>query len=345
MKKVKRAHDNIIDAPFSRRLLALAVDLFVTLIISILAYMSVDAIFHQTSYGRKLDTRIFNLKQSSALYITDADNEVTYILEGDINDENNADHYFSRIEYFYNEAKDSADNTKLFSYEESTLFEKNVPFNFYVMVLNQGKTNTLFNFNVVDEETTFSFKPLIKEEERQNEWIRIYNQALKNFEGSSKYQAARKPLSTLFFIGGGASLAFGAIPAMLLIPLLLGNGQTIGKFINGLAVVDKKGYRVKGGRIFVRYLVLGVFELGASLQLYAMPLFLSSAAVTVTNSNRAIHDFVAGTYVVDARLSKIFANSEDETNYFIENVRTDEKAKIPFFQMSAKSIKNNKTSR
>ena len=337
MKKSKRLHDNIVEAPFPRRLGALAIDLFVTLVIALLAYMSVDAVFHQTTYGRELDTRIFSLKQASTLYIADTSNEITFVLEGNINDPANTSHYLARIEYFYTNAKDPLDNSALFSYEQSSFYEEAIPFDFYIMVLNKDKNDTVFNFVVEDDVTTFSFKPLISAEQRQIEWVNIYNQALKNFEGSSKYQEARKPLATLFFVGGGASIALGAIPTMLLMPLLLGHGQTIGKFMTGLAVVDKHGYRLRGGRLFVRYLILGFFELGASLQLYAMPLFVSSAAITVTNSSRAIHDLIAGTYVIDARLSKVFDSSDDENKYFNNGIEAADKTKIIFFQMPAKN--------
>jgi hypothetical protein len=58
----------------------------------------------------------------------------------------------------------------------------------------------------------------------------------------------------------------------------------------------------------------------------------------VTNSNRAIHDLLAGTYVVDARQSKIFSNEEDEKRYYAEKTSAEEQSKIPFFQMPPKTI-------
>ena len=337
MKKIKRPYPSIVEASFPKRLGALLIDLLATIAIGLVAYMAIDGIFHQTPVGGHIDTRLFSLKQASGLYIADGETETTYLLEGDINDEVNS-HYLPRLTHYYLLAKDPSDNSKLFSYADSTFYKYGFAFDFYDMVLKRGQEDCLFDFTG-EEQITFAFKDSVSFDERQAEWIRLYNQAIDDFENCEQYLAARKPLGLLFLIGGGFGLAIGAIPPILIIPLVLGNGQTIGKYILGLALVSKSGHQVKKGAIVIRYFVFGFFEIGASLGLYAMPLFISSAAVTVTNSNRALHDLLAGTYVVDARQSKIFSNEEDEKRYYAEKTSAEEQSKIPFFQMPPKTIK------
>ena len=332
MKKIKRPYPSIVEAPFSKRLGALSIDLLATLIIGFLSYMAIDGIFHQTEYGSQIDTRLFALKQSSGLYIADSQTETTYIIEGNVNDAQNS-HYLPRISHYYLVAKDPLDNSTFFTYPDSVFYTKGAAFNFYDMVLKRGQEDCLFDFTL-EEEITFSFKESVEAGERQNEWVRLYNEAIGDFENCEQYQTARKPLGLLFLIGGGLGLAIGALAPVLIVPLFFGNGQTIGKYLLGLALVSKSGYQVKKGAVIIRYFVFGFFEIGASLSLYGMPLFLSSASVTITNSNRALHDLLAGTYVVDARQSKIFINEEDEKRFYAEKTPESMRDKISYFQMS-----------
>lgn len=334
MKKIKRPYPSIVEAPFSRRLGALAIDLLATLMIGVILYMAIDGVFHQTPLGSQIDTRLFTLKQSSGLYIADSQTEMTYIIEGDVNDAQNS-HYLPRISHYYLAAKDPLDNSTFFTYPDSVFYTKGSAFNFYDMVLKRGQEDCLFDFTT-GEEITFTFKESVSASERQTEWIRLYNEAINDFENCEQYQIARKPLGLLFLIGGGLGLAIGALPPILIIPLFLGNGQTIGKYLLGLALVSKSGHQIKKGALVIRYFIFGFFEVGASLSLYGMPLFLSSASVTITNSNRAIHDMLAGTYVVDARQSKIFINEDDEKRYYDTKVADDDKVKISYFQMARK---------
>lgn len=334
MKKIKRPYPSIVEAPFSKRLGALTIDLLATLIIGILSYMAIDGIFHQTALGSQIDTRLFVLKQASGLYISDSESETTYIIEGNVNDAENS-HYLPRISHYYLASKDPSDDTKLFKYADSTFYTYGYAFNFYDMVLKRGQEDCLFEFSG-DEEITYAFKESVSADDRQAEWIRLYGEARGDFESCEQYQTARKPLGWLFLIGGGLGLAIGALLPILVVPLVFGNGQTIGKYVLGLALVSKSGHQVKKGAVVIRYFVFGFFEIGASLGLYAMPLFLSSAAVTITNSNRAIHDLLAGTYVVDARQSKIFSGEDAEERYYDEKLSADEREKIPYFRILRK---------
>jgi len=334
MKKIKRPYPSIVEASFSKRLGALAIDFLATVIIGLLIYMAIDGVFHQTAAGAQIDTRLFSIKQASGLYISDDETETTYIIEGDVNDEENS-HYLPRLAHYYLLAKDPQDNSKLFAYADSIFYQYGISFDFYDMVLKRGQDDCLFDFTL-DDEITFAFKENVSADDRQAEWIRLYNEAISDFENSEQYLASRKPLGFLLLIGGGFGLAIGALPPILIIPLILGNGQTIGKYVLGLALVTTSGYQVKKGAIIIRYFVFGFFEIGASLGLYAMPLLLTSASLTVTNSNRAIHDMLAGTYVVDARQSKISLNAEGEKCYYAEKTSEQARSKIPYFQMPKK---------
>lgn len=343
MAKIVRKHPNIIEAPFPRRLGAFLIDFIVIVIIGILAYMSIDAIYYQTSAGQRAVDNLFSVRHHSGLYLTNPVTQSVHLRDGDITDGSNETYYLMSLEYFYLEATNPFDESPLYTYENSAYYEENLDFNFYVMVLNKGKMNTLFNF--VEEDgvvTSFSFKPLVSSVDRNGEWSRLYNRAIKDLETSKAYLEARVPHTNVLFYGGGAALVIGSIMPSLVLPLLFKNGQSLGKYMTGLALVDKQGYRVKSWQVVLRFIVLSIVELGASIRLYVIPLFLTSAAVTTTRGGKAIHDLIASTYVVDARQSKIFNHFNDEEKYFSERTTEKERAQITYYQMSEKTNKSSK---
>ena len=170
-------------------------------------------------------------------------------------------------------------------------------------------------------------------EEKQAIWGELYNEAISVFEDSLLYLEAKTPLSIALLTNAAVSLFIGALAPYLVMPLILGNGQTIGKYMLGLALVNDKGFKIKRWQVVVRYLILGGFEVGASVPLYAIPLFLTSASLTITYGARTFHDFLAKTYVVDAYESQIFDSASEEDTYFNPTKNPKDKAKIYFYKM------------
>lgn len=340
MKKIKRAYNNIVEAPFPRRIGALLIDLLATLVIALLTYMVADVAFQATPYGRAADTRIYELTSATSLYINDGVNQKNFAREEPIYEGTNESYYLASLEYFYLDAKDPINDQAIFVYEDSKFYIEDVAFHFHIMVLDMNKAETNFDF-VMDGTivTSYHFKPNLTNQEKQDVWADLYNEAIGEFENSQVYQTAKTPLSYYLFASAAVSLFIGALPPFLIMPLLLKNGQTIGKYFVGLALVSDKGYQVKTWQVVVRYLTLGGLELGASVPLYAIPLFLSSAAVTITVGGRSFHDFLAKTYVVDARESQIFPNEKDEARYFNPAATERQKAAITFYQMPPKTRK------
>lgn len=334
MKKLRRTNNNLVEAPFPRRLGASLIDLVVTIIIGLLAFMVNDVIINSTPFGRDADYRIYQLTAASGLYIHDVANEKNYAREEPIYQNNNQDYYFSTLEYFYFDAKDPVSQKPLFDYESSKFYGQDLPFNYYIMVLDMNKAETKFDF-VTDGSTvtSYDFKAGIDNEQKQAIWGEIYNEAISVFEDGPLYQAAKAPLSISLLSNAAVSLFIGALAPYLVMPLILGNGQTIGKYMLGLALVNDKGFKIKRWQVVVRYLVLGGVEIGASVPLYAIPLFLTSASLTITYGARTFHDFLAKTYVVDAYESRIFDSAREEDTYFNPTKTENDKAKIYFYKM------------
>lgn len=117
-----------------------------------------------------------------------------------------------------------------------------------------------------------------------------------------------------------------------LIPLALGNGQTLGKKIFGLCLVRTDSVRVNNLQLFTRA-VLGKFTVETMIPVYILlmifwgsmgllgPVLLLGlligqiVSLAVTRTNSAIHDLMAGTVVVDSASQMIFPTADARLEY------------------------------
>lgn len=135
---------------------------------------------------------------------------------------------------------------------------------------------------------------------------------------------------TLIITTGGILLAI--LLWEFVIPIGLGNGQTLGKKIFAICLVRNDGVRVNTMQLFVRailgkfaietmipvYILLmlfwGTIDLTGTLMLLAL-LLAQILCVAITRTNSAIHDLLAGTVVVDMSSQTIFRTTEDLIAY------------------------------
>ena len=126
--------------------------------------------------------------------------------------------------------------------------------------------------------------------------------------------------------------SIGILLAVLLweffVPLWIGNGQTLGKKIFSLCLVRNDGVKLNNMQLFARtilgkyaleimipvFIVLMLFwgtaGLGGTVILFALAL-AQLLCVAISRTNSAIHDFLAGTVVVDITSQMIFRTTED----------------------------------
>lgn len=125
-----------------------------------------------------------------------------------------------------------------------------------------------------------------------------------------------------------AAIFLAVLALEFVLPLLLGNGQTLGKKIFGLCLVRNDGVKVNNLQLFART-VLGKFTIETMVPVYLlmmlfwgtvglmgtlalMGLLLAEAlCMTFSRTNSAIHDYLAGTVVVDMGSQMIFRSTED----------------------------------
>lgn len=128
------------------------------------------------------------------------------------------------------------------------------------------------------------------------------------------------------------SLLVAVVLLELVGPLFLGNGQTLGKKVFGLGVMRVDSVRLTTIQLFIRT-ILGKFTIElmipvllvlmlffniigiAGLFVLAGILLLQVILLGVSKTNSAIHDYLAGTVVIDIASQQIFDTTDDKIEY------------------------------
>ena len=165
------------------------------------------------------------------------------------------------------------------------------------------------------------------EAERQN-----YDAAYQALIGDRDAMYAYNMMMNLTLIVTTGGLLLGIMLWEFMIPMWLGNGQTLGKKAFGLGLIREDGVRITTLQLFVRtllgkftietmipvYILLmlfwGTIDLTGTLILAAM-LLGQAVCVGMTRNNSAIHDLLAATVVVDMSSQTIFRSREELIAY------------------------------
>ncbi len=128
------------------------------------------------------------------------------------------------------------------------------------------------------------------------------------------------------------SILLGFLVLEFAVPLLFGNGQTLGKKVFGIAVMHEEGIRITPVMLFIRTvlgkyavetmlpLMLAVLFLMGTMPLPALVILLCLGAVQIalpiiTRTNALIHDKLACTAAVDMASQMIFNTHEELMAY------------------------------
>lgn len=127
-------------------------------------------------------------------------------------------------------------------------------------------------------------------------------------------------------------LLLGTILMDFVVPLLLGNGQTLGKKVFAIGIIRNDSVKMNNLQLFART-VLGKFTIETMIPAYILLMiffgqmgmmgwiFLGVLALAqiiclaVTQGNCAIHDLLAGTIVVDLSSQQIFKSTDELIAY------------------------------
>lgn len=165
------------------------------------------------------------------------------------------------------------------------------------------------------------------DEARQN-WDEAYAALIADEEAMRAYSVT---VNLILVITTGGILV-SMLLLQLLLPLLLKNGQTIGKKAFALGVIRQDGVKMNTVQLFVRTL-LGQFTLETMIPVYILLMMFwgtigilgpavlcilvigQMICMGVSKYNAALHDMLAGTVVVDLSSQKVFESQEALIEY------------------------------
>lgn len=169
----------------------------------------------------------------------------------------------------------------------------------------------------------------------QEEYLAMTEAQQKNYEEA--YAALTSDQEFLYEYNMTVNLSLmitslGILLAMLawefVLPLVFGNGQTLGKKIFGLCLIRNDGVRVNTMQLFTRTL-LGKFTIETMIPVYVLLMIFWNAmgiagtillaallvgqliCLCATRTNSALHDLLAGTVVADITSQMIFRSTEE----------------------------------
>lgn len=210
----------------------------------------------------------------------------------------------------------------------------------YAQELEAGYAKYEQEYGVVFDITQEEYMDM-SEEEWQN-YDAAYNALIADESVVYNYQMEVNLLMVM--TSGGIFLA--VLLWEFLIPLWLGNGQTLGKKIFSLCLVRNDGVKLNTMQLFVRS-ILGKYTVETMVPVFILLMIFGGIVglsgtlcllvlgatqvlcLILTRNNCAIHDLFAGTVVVDITSQMIFRTTEDLIA-FKKQVAADQAARQPY---------------
>ena len=165
-------------------------------------------------------------------------------------------------------------------------------------------------------------------EERQQAWNNAYQALIKDKEAMYSYNM----VINLTLVISSLAILFAYLVLEFFIPIRLGNGQTLGKKIFGVAVMRTDGVKVTAPLLFIRT-ILGKFTIETMIPvLICVMIFFNMIGIVgmfilglillvqiilmiTTHTNSCIHDVLAKTVAVDMQSQLIFETEEELIAY------------------------------
>ena len=180
------------------------------------------------------------------------------------------------------------------------------------------------------------------DEQRQN-WDDAYQALINDDDAMYAYNM----MVNLILVMATAGILIAMLILHFVIPLILKNGQTIGKKIFGIAVMRTNSVQIGAVSLFTRAL-LGKYTLETMIPVLVVLMLMFNVTglmgtllvlaigiaqvvmLCVTKTNSLIHDKLADTVVVDLASQMIFATEEDLLDYK-KRMSADNAAQASYF--------------
>lgn len=183
----------------------------------------------------------------------------------------------------------------------------------------------------IDREMTQETYAALSAEEQEAYRVKV-EQADKAINADEEAVRVYTMMVNLSLIIVTGSVLLSTILLQFVVPLLFGNGQTVGKKVFALCLVRKDAVKLNNLQLFTRA-ILGKFAIELMLPIFVvLMIFLGNAnilhlglvflliivqliCIAFTRNHTPIHDLMAGTVVVEYIGQRIFQSTEDLQEY------------------------------
>ncbi len=160
----------------------------------------------------------------------------------------------------------------------------------------------------------------------------LYNEAYKALMSDTDVLYVYSVIMNLTLVITSSSILIAYALLEFAVPMVLKNGQTVGKKVFGLGVMRVDGVKLSTFQLFVRT-ILGKYTIGTMIPVMIIIMLLTGsmgyigtivilllfalqiAMMIITKTNSTIHDLLAVTVVIDMNTQMIFESSEKLLEY------------------------------
>lgn len=286
-------------ASFPKRILALIMDGTVSIFTFFSFFVLFSFIGTKAFHYNEIQDKALHLEESSNLYVKHEKKERTFIPISDSSIDEEKEFYLERTKAYYLQFKTS---------EEA--YDYNVP-------IDLGNGEQVIPVNYYTEEWFNEKTKDIDTKEKAKEFA--YNALVDFSKYLSESQLKLKRIELFVMILPSFTLSFSLF--YIILPLVFKNGETLGKKAVGICLISFEGYSAKKKQIVLRQLFLlfyvGVFSLAfvvgpQSFIFLGFGVFVYFLATFISKTNRSFADFIAYTYMIDAKNSVWFDSEQEE---------------------------------
>lgn len=222
----------------------------------------------------------------------------------------------------------------------ATVLSSLLHFDTHTQAVGERQSHYESQYAVKFEITTEEYEKLTPQQKE------VLDEAYKAFAEDKEANYHYNMIVNLSMVILSISVLLGFLGLEFVVPLLFGNGQTVGKRVFAIAVMKQNGVQVNAVTMFVRT-VLGKFTFEAMLPLLLLlmmvlgligivgpgvilALLLAELVIMITSkTNATIHDKLAQTVAVDMHSQLIFAN-EDELIAYKQRIHEEKVRNSPY---------------
>lgn len=292
----------IAHAPIGKRFMSFILDLLCLFIFSSFLNSTLVSALQKNFYNQDgLKAEVKERLLSTHLYQEDEEAEDTYYLIynmyklDDISDEKKEE-YYTLLETNLNLLV-SEGNFSCYTEDNLIDYKKEATFVAKNEETKQDETLKVFDYNqetnqfIYNSRVTLNDKIAFYQGAHQNAYDIIMKQDEMLINASNKLNN----ISMMEIIG---SISLVGIILFLIIPLCLKKGQTLGKKMYGIAVVEKNDKPIRKTTIFIRYVILYFLEILLSIFFYGIPLLVSLTLMCFSKKQQSLHDIILSTKVI-----------------------------------------------